>query len=221
MKVAIVEGLKYLVIGWDLHYFLGLLEGEKKSFGRSLNLQNTCVKRGHKEVIENDIYIGHIWNCPYYGEVGGLQSISDFYPRCSPWDNDLKLIIYNMFGPRFSVDWRGQFVLASYCDMMGYPWGKDAIWISSWLILFGCPVIFALLLILAKYNHMFNKCILWGSFKLIVISCDLSWCVDFAKLACGNLTRLFKVLIQVKVQVLFIPLKTCNCSLILVEIEPS
>jgi len=42
-----------------------------------------------------------------------------------------------------------------------------------------------------------------------------------AKLACGNLTRLFRVLIQVKVQVFFIPLKTCNCSLVLVDIELS
>jgi hypothetical protein len=40
---------------------LGLLEGGQKSFGASLNFQNTCcVKRGHKELIENDIYIGHI-----------------------------------------------------------------------------------------------------------------------------------------------------------------
>ncbi len=84
---------------------LGLLEGGQKSFGASLNFQNTCcVKRGHKELIENDIYIGHIWNCPYYGEMGGLQSICNFYPSCSPWDNDLKLIIYNMLGPRFCVD---------------------------------------------------------------------------------------------------------------------
>jgi hypothetical protein len=72
-KLAIVEGLKYLVIGWDWHWFLGLFKGGHKSFGGSLNFQNTCcVMRGHKEVIENDIYIGHIWNCPCYGEVGGL-----------------------------------------------------------------------------------------------------------------------------------------------------
>ncbi len=167
-----------------------MLEGGQKSFGKSLNFQNTCcVRKGQKEVIENDIYIGHIWNCPYYGEVGGLQSIGDFYPNCSPWDNDLKLIIYNMLGPRFCVDWRGQFVPASYCDMMGYPWGK-MLFEFSWLTLFGCPLIFAILLILAKYNHMFNKCILWGSFKLIVISCDLSCCADFGKTCMWQLDKI-------------------------------
>jgi hypothetical protein len=58
---------------------------------------------------------------PIMVKWGGLQSIGDFYQSCSPWDNDLKLIIYNMLGPRFCIDWRGQFVLVSYCDMIGYP----------------------------------------------------------------------------------------------------